>query len=113
MWRLKSSAAKTHLMLAVAFPELCTELRLLLGQKGEEVLVRQVPQLKIVERCRCGDDFCATIYTRPKPWGPTLRSIDLSPVRGMIILDVVDGQIASVEILYRDEIRKTLLKMLP
>jgi hypothetical protein len=63
--------------------------------------------LTIVERCRCGDDFCASFYTQPKPkesYGPGHDSMELEPTEGMLILDIVDGRIAHVEILHRNDI---------
>jgi hypothetical protein len=72
--------------------------------------------LRIVDRCRCGDDFCASFYTQPKPkgaYGPGYRNIALTPAKGMLILDVVDGVIANVEVLYRNDIREKLLALLP
>ncbi len=98
------------------FPKLSEELQTLLLKLGEENLAQQVPGLRLVDRCRCGDDFCATIYTEPKPkkaYGPTHRNVPLGPAKGMIILDIVEEKIACVEILYRDEIRNKLLKVLP
>jgi hypothetical protein len=44
-------------------PALVTELEQLLQEEGEPALSAQVCGLHIVERCRCGDDFCATFYT--------------------------------------------------
>lgn len=104
------------MLLAQEFPELAKELEVLLRNEGHNGLVMQVPDLKLVDRCRCGDDFCSTMYTQPKPnkgYGPTHRNIPLCPRKGMIILDVVEDRIACIEILYRDEIRQTLYKLLP
>lgn len=70
----------------------------------------------MVDRCRCGDDFCATIYTQTKPakrYGPSHRSFDLDAHTGMILLDVVEEKIVCIEILNRSEIRMKLLEMLP
>jgi hypothetical protein len=97
-------------------PELSNELLSLLANAGETALVAQVPLLRVLDRCRCGDDFCATFYTKPKPhgsYGPALRTIPLEPTKGMLILDVVDGEVASVEVLYRDEVREKLLVAFP
>ena len=35
------------------------------------------------------------------------------PKRGMIVLDVVEGRISAVEVLYRDDVREKLLELLP
>jgi hypothetical protein len=99
-----------------AFPLLSEELQQLLVQKGESELAAQVPGLAILERCRCGDDFCATFYVQPKPkgaYGPGHRNVSLEPQQGMLILDIVDDKIACVEVLYRDEIRRKLLVEFP
>jgi len=97
-------------------PELADELSRLLQEAGHECLARQVPALTIMDRCRCGDEFCATFYTQPKPlgaYGAGHENIELEPERGMLILDVVRGSIARVEVLYRDEIRRALLAAVP
>lgn len=72
--------------------------------------------MRILERCRCGDDFCATFYTLPKPvgaYGPSHQNVTLTPEEGMLILDVVDGEIACVEVLDRPVIREKLDAVLP
>ena len=104
------------LLLTNALPKLAVELRDLLAKKGRPELASQVPALKIVDRCRCGDDFCASFYTQPKPaasYGPNLECLELEPAEGRLILDVTDGVIAHVECLYRESDRKTLLCLLP
>ncbi|MGB7282594.1 MAG: hypothetical protein WBE13_10060 [Candidatus Acidiferrum sp.] len=111
-----NTPTEKRLHLADIFPVLATELRQLLEWQGEHELAAQVPGLKIVDRCRCGDDFCGTIYTQPKPvggFGPGHRNVRLLPDDGMLILDVVAGEIACVEILDRDDIRKKLIAALP
>ena len=53
---------------------------------------------------------------RPKPegaYGPGHRSIDLNADEGMLILDVVDGNIVAAEVLYRDAIRQKLIATFP
>jgi hypothetical protein len=104
------------LLLKDALPELADELAQLLSEAGEHHLAKQVPGLTIVDRCRCGDDFCATFYTQPKPegsYGAGHENVVLEPERGMIILDVVDDTIACVEVLYRDEVGRDLIEALP
>jgi hypothetical protein len=103
-------------LLVDMFPELSTELQELLSVKGERDLAVQVSGLAVVDRCRCGDDFCGMFYVLPKPdgaYGPDHRNVALTPNEGMMILDVVGGKIAAVEVLYRDEIRQKLLVELP
>lgn len=71
----------------------------------------EVTDIRIHDRCRCEVDYCATIYTRPKPagaWGGGLRDIVLE-----LIVDVVGGDIACIEVLDRDEIREAMLAQVP
>jgi hypothetical protein len=103
-------------LLIDAMPELAQELESLLAKDGESDLAVQVRQLHIVDRCRCGDDFCATFYTVPRPngaWGAGHRNISLDCETGMLILDVVNDKITCVEVLDRDEIRHRLHEVLP
>jgi len=78
------------------FPELSVELQQLLIEQNESELASQVPELSVIERCRCGDDFCAMFYVLPKPkgaYGPQHRNVALTPKEGMLILDVVADKI--------------------
>lgn len=105
-----------RLLLANTLPAFAAELQRLLTEAGEPGLAAQVPGLAILDRCHCGDDFCATFYTQPKPngsYGPGHRNLALTPEEGMLILDVVAGEIACVEVLYRDEVRRKLRAVLP
>ncbi len=104
------------MLLNSVLPELSKELEGLLERQNEAALAAQVSSLAIVDRCRCEDDFCATFYTQPKPdgaYGPTHYCLEVEPERGMIILDLLNGKIASVEVLYRDEVRAALLAIFP
>ena len=103
-------------LLMDALPELGQELQTLLVQDGEPELAAQIRQVRIVDRCRCGDDFCATFYAVPRPsgsWGAGHRNISLDCKRGMLILDVVHDKLTCVEVLDRDEIRQKLHEILP
>jgi hypothetical protein len=95
-------------LLAETLPSLAHELEQLLQKEGEGKLAAQIPRLTIVDRCRCGDDFCGSFYTQPKPegqYGPSHRCLELEPDEGILILDVVSDTIAHVEVLNREDIR--------
>jgi len=107
---------KGRKLLVDMFPALSTELQQLLARQGESRLAAQVSELAVIDRCRCGDDFCGTFYVLPKPkgaYGSGHRNVALEPKEGMLILDVVDDRIAAVEVLYRDEIRERLMVEFP
>ena len=87
-------------LLVDMFPELSAELQQLLRVSGEHVLAQQISGLRVLDRCRCGDDFCATFYTEPKPngpYGPGLRTLALEPMTGELIIDVVNGRVAMLK----------------
>lgn len=103
-------------LLVDLFPELSAELEQLLFEQGESELARQVSTLSVVDRCRCGDDFCGMFYVQPKPngvYGPHHRNVPLSPAQGILILDVVAERIAAVEVLYRDAVQRRLIIEFP
>jgi hypothetical protein len=105
-----------RLLLAGTLPAFATELRQLLEEQGEPELAAQVPEMMIYDRCRCEDDICATFYTQPKPnggFGSGHRNVRLMPEDGMLILDVVAGEIACVEVLDRSDVREKLDAVLP
>jgi hypothetical protein len=45
--------------------------------------------------------------------GRACGRLPLEPMIGHLIIDVVDGAVAQIEVLYRDEIRQKLLKIFP
>ena len=98
-------------LLSDVLPAFAVELRQLLAASDEPELAAQVSGLRILDRCRCGDDFCATFYVRPKPngaYGPDHRNVALTPNEGMLILDVVGEEIVCVEALYRHDVQKAI-----
>ena len=103
-------------LLREVIPSLAEELTALLEQQGEQDLATQISELRLVDRCRCGDDFCATVYaTRPPHgrWGSGHENVELNPKTGYLILDVVNRKITCIEVLYRDDIRQQVLALFP
>ena len=110
-----NNPTKDPILLTDALPDLADEIRRLLNREHED-LAAQVPGLRIVDRCRCGEDFCAMFYTEPPPdgpYGPGHENVVLDADRGMLILDVVDRRIMSVEVLDREEVRRVLERVVP
>jgi len=108
--------AEQRLLLSDTLPAFAAELQQLLEKKDEPELAEQVPGLMIRGRCRCGDAICGTFYTQPKPksgFGPGHRNVRLMPEEGMLILDVVAGEIACEEVLDRKDVRQKLDAVLP
>jgi hypothetical protein len=104
------------LLLAEVLPAFSAELRQLLVEQGEPELASQVSALTIFDRCRCGDDICcSTFYTQPKAsFGQRPRNIRLYPSDGaFLVLDVLGGKIACVELLDRPQVREKLLAAVP
>lgn len=94
-----------HPLVREVFPELVTELVALLEEEGERDLAVCAWDLRLVAECGCGDDFCQSFRTEPhpqdRPYGPGHRCVPLSPAKGMLNLDVVNGRIMYVEVIYR------------
>jgi hypothetical protein len=99
-------------LLAETLPDFALELEQLLAIAGKPELAAQIPGLVILDRCRCEDDFCSSFYTQPKPeghYGPGHNCMDLDAGEGMVLLDVVAGKIAYVEVLNCDDVRRNLM----
>ncbi|MEU8122490.1 hypothetical protein AB0C21_27600 [Spirillospora sp. NPDC049024] len=94
-----------HPLVRDVFPDLIAELTALLAEEGEHELADCARDLRLVDECGCGDDFCQSIRTadhpRGRPYGQGHRCVPLSPSKGMLILDVVDARIMYIEILDR------------
>ena len=105
------------MFLESAIPDFAAELRRLLESQRRPDLAQQITGLRVVDRCRCGDDFCATFYAVPRPggaWGPDHETIVLKFVEtGMINIDLVAGRIVAVEVLYREDIQSALARLFP
>jgi hypothetical protein len=46
-------------------------------------------------------------------WGAGHQNVELEPAEGYFILDLVDRRIVCIEVLYRQEIRDEVLRVLP
>ena len=118
------------------WPDVVDRLKNLLTESGEIELAATVKGLEVYDRCRCGSDHCATVYTKPRPsggFGPGHRNvvfwnantIDLDTrlrvgdtstaptTKYTAILDVVEDEIRCIEILYDHESRRRLVAALP
>jgi hypothetical protein len=117
------------------WPEVVDVLPNLLADAGEAALAATVAELVVFDRCRCGAYYCATAYTRPRPtagFGPSHRNVAFYPPSMLsldtgqsaeqdglatspylISLDVVDEEIACIEVLYDDDCRQRLIAALP
>jgi hypothetical protein len=98
-----------HPLVREVFPELAGDLVTLLKEEGETELAICAWDLRLVAECGCDDDFCQSFRTEPhpdgQPFGPGHRCVPLSPSKGMINLDVVDGRIMYVEVIDREPLR--------
>jgi len=96
---------------AEMLPAFASELESLLAASGHLELAHSCAELEFVAPCGCSDDSCAGFYTAPKPsapWASGHRNLVLSPARGMVVVDVVDGRITFVEVLDRKDVRDVL-----
>lgn len=98
-------------------PQGCTDPTVYLNQ-----LADQVDQLKVTGRCNCGDDFCATFFTKrgpqnqPSVFGSNIRPIQqivLRPEQGTIVVDAYQTMIVQVEVLDRPGIKECLDRHIP
>jgi hypothetical protein len=123
------------------WPEVLANLEGLLVAEGEVKLAASLDTLMVVDRCRCGSDYCSIVHTQhwtnagwnvpttSLSWpGQTRRTMSFfrshhsrkasktsKPLRTafLTILEIVDERIASIELLSDDESRRRLLEALP
>ena len=77
-------------------PELALLLQAALVADGRIDLANSVDELQAFELRGCGDKFCTSFYTGPRPdrsWGPTHEILVYYLDEGMLVLDVVEGSI--------------------
>jgi hypothetical protein len=103
-------------LLASVLPELAQRIEAALRAQGEGRIADQVAGLRITGPCTCGQTFCGSFQTLKTPlkrWFMRGRQIGLSDGgTGEVVLDVVRGEIAYVEVLYLDDVRDTVAQLL-
>jgi hypothetical protein len=86
-----------------------------LRAQGEERLADQVAGLRITAVCPCEQPFCGSFHTLSRPmkrWFIRGRQVELADGGpGEIVIDVVRGEIAYVEVLYLDDVREALARI--
>lgn len=104
--------ADSYHKLVAVIPVFAAECKQLLLEQNKVDLANQIESLNIVKRCSCTDDFCASFSThaqsRASFGGSDRYTLDLNPEKGMILMDIADGKIIYVEVLYRDDVRSML-----
>lgn len=87
------------------WPVLAAQIETALRTRDEPALADLVPELPVVKRCACEDEFCQSFYTAQPPegsHGDGHRNVVLDPPwQGFLILDVIDEKITYVEVLDR------------
>lgn len=90
-------------------PALAEELEAALHTVGEAALASAAATITVVDRCRCSDPDCASIYTAPQHtrwhWRRGGRTVELSD---NLSVDTVGEQIIAIEAFYRPTLKQTL-----
>jgi len=96
-------------LVAEVLPALASRMEAALRAQGEERLADQVARLRITAACPCEQPFCGSFHTSTTPmkrWFIRGRQVELTDDGpGEIVVDVLRGQIAYVEVLYLDDVR--------
>ena len=96
-------------------PQLAERIETALRAQGESRVADQVAELRITGACQCGQPFCGSFQTLNRPlkrWFMRGRQIELRDGgSGEIVLDVVRGEIAYVEVLYLDDVRDAVAQL--
>jgi hypothetical protein len=103
-------------LLSDLMPEVAEELRTLISKSEFPELANQISGLRIVDRCQCGENSCATFYTAPPPngaWGPGHENVLLDTKDGFFVLDLLNQKIVCVDVLDRKDIKKKLDEVFP
>jgi hypothetical protein len=101
--------------LSRALPEFAAETRRMLVRCDEAALADQVDDLWIYDRCRCGMEECATIYTSAEtvPEKGQRGAGGGFTDTGYVLIDVSNERIVSIETLWYPEFVKALTELLP
>lgn len=101
--------------MADLLPHVLAELEAGLREEGEIPLIETLPRLRVTEPCGCGDDFCSSFYTGPRPrhsWAEEGSARTIGIGGGTVFaIDVVDDEIRYVEIISGSEIRFRLAEL--
>jgi len=103
------------IVLRDSLPDLAHELEYLLRKENRPELARQVENLLVdMDRWVSGEecyDMLCTGFQPTKGWGAGQTTITLTPGRGTILVDVIDGDIIAVEIFFRKDVKERLLQV--
>jgi len=103
------------IVLIDSLPDFAHELEHLLLKENRPELACQVESMQVdMDRCVSGEECCAMLCTGLQPskgWGVGQTTIVLTPERGNILVDVVDGDIIAVEIFFRIDVQERLLQV--
>jgi len=109
-----SDMIETGHLLEESLPELAGELKLLLATAGEEELASQISSLRLTDVVVMIRSVRPVLCSTSRgSWRPRHKTICLNPSAEMTNVDVVDGKVVEIEVLYRDDFRDKLLSVLP
>ena len=100
-------------LVRAVLPGLAARMEAALRAQGEERIAEQVDGLRITGVCPCEEPSCGSFHTAKLPmrrWfmrGRQIELLDGGP--GDVTIDVVRGEIAYVEVLRLDEVRRALV----
>ena len=96
-------------------PAFAERMEAALRAQGDPRLADQVPGLRITAVCPCELPVCGSFHTLNRPfkrWFIRGRQVELADGGpGVVVVDVVRGEIAYVEVLDLDDVRETLLRL--
>ena len=99
-------------LVEAVLPQLAARIEAALRAQGEPRLADQVATLRITAVCPCDQPFCGSFHTLRRPFmrwfirGRQIEVHDDGP--GEVVVDVVRGEIAYVEVLDLDDVRAAL-----